>query len=140
MTVHLMPMMLWGYVDPVTHKDIEVSEEEMYMSDDDPEEGGKPWSDRKKTGWKEPEPMEKLPNMDEEEEGEGEINDDEEWMTDDEEDEDGNSMEEEEEDGEGGGEGDQMDLDGSDEESDEGMDEEFLRSMDVDDAGNLLNP
>lgn len=32
---HMIPMMLWGYVDPKTREDIKVSEEEMYMSDDD---------------------------------------------------------------------------------------------------------
>ena len=30
---YLMNMMIWGYVDPITGKNIPVSEEEMYMSD-----------------------------------------------------------------------------------------------------------
>lgn len=38
---HMIPMMLWGYVDPKTREDIKVSEEEMYMSEDD-EDGEKP--------------------------------------------------------------------------------------------------
>jgi hypothetical protein len=32
---HIMEMMIWGYVDPITGKDIPVTEEEMYMSDDE---------------------------------------------------------------------------------------------------------
>ncbi|KAH9209653.1 hypothetical protein DL95DRAFT_394206, partial [Leptodontidium sp. 2 PMI_412] len=31
---HIMGMMLWGYVDPVTGKDTPATEDEMYMSDD----------------------------------------------------------------------------------------------------------
>lgn len=30
---HIMEMMLWGYIDPITGKDIPLTEEEMYMSD-----------------------------------------------------------------------------------------------------------
>lgn len=32
---HIMGMFLWGYVDPMTGLDIEVTEEEMYMSEDE---------------------------------------------------------------------------------------------------------
>ena len=32
---HIMNMMVWGYVDPITGRDIPVSEEEMYMSDEE---------------------------------------------------------------------------------------------------------
>ena len=32
---YIMQMMLWGYVNPVTGKNIEVSEEEIYMSDEE---------------------------------------------------------------------------------------------------------
>ncbi|OBT84475.1 hypothetical protein VE02_06461 [Pseudogymnoascus sp. 03VT05] len=35
---HLLYMMLWGHVDPVTGRDIKPSDEEMYMSDTDDEE------------------------------------------------------------------------------------------------------
>ncbi|KFY26108.1 hypothetical protein V493_04260 [Pseudogymnoascus sp. VKM F-4281 (FW-2241)] len=35
---HLLYMMLWGHVDPVTGKDIKPSDEEMYMSDTEDEE------------------------------------------------------------------------------------------------------
>ena len=38
---HIMSMMLWGYVDPITVKDTPPTEAEMYMSDDaeDPDKG-----------------------------------------------------------------------------------------------------
>jgi hypothetical protein len=32
---HIMPMMIWGYMDRTTGKAIKVTEEEMYMSDDE---------------------------------------------------------------------------------------------------------
>lgn len=32
---HMMNMLLWGYVDPITKQNIKVSDEEMYMSDED---------------------------------------------------------------------------------------------------------
>jgi hypothetical protein len=32
---HMMSMLLWGYVDPVTKQNIAVRDEEMYMSEDD---------------------------------------------------------------------------------------------------------
>jgi hypothetical protein len=32
---HITQMMLWGYVDPITGENIKVSEEEMYMSDEE---------------------------------------------------------------------------------------------------------
>jgi hypothetical protein len=37
LNIHFEDMMLWGYVDPVTKRDIEVTEEEKYMSEEDDE-------------------------------------------------------------------------------------------------------
>ncbi|KFY06382.1 hypothetical protein V491_08667 [Pseudogymnoascus sp. VKM F-3775] len=48
---HLLYMMLWGHVDPMTGRDIKPSNEEMYMSDTDDEEraiGAKMRAERKK--------------------------------------------------------------------------------------------
>lgn len=42
---HLMGMMLWGYVDLVTGKDIKLSEEEMYMSDEEERRVDPYWND-----------------------------------------------------------------------------------------------
>ncbi|KAI9744257.1 MAG: hypothetical protein M1818_002409 [Claussenomyces sp. TS43310] len=42
---HMMNMMLWGYVDPVTKENIAVSEEEMYMSDDEDGKANMPETD-----------------------------------------------------------------------------------------------
>ena len=47
---HIMEMMTWGYVDPISGKDIPVTKEEMYMSDDEEKEkekleGYEQWSD-----------------------------------------------------------------------------------------------
>ncbi|KFY68372.1 hypothetical protein V498_10655 [Pseudogymnoascus sp. VKM F-4517 (FW-2822)] len=47
---HLLYMMLWGHVDPVTGRDIKPSDEEMYMSDTEDEEraiGAKMRAERK---------------------------------------------------------------------------------------------
>ncbi|RFU35248.1 hypothetical protein B7463_g1081, partial [Scytalidium lignicola] len=32
---HILPMMLWGYVDPITGQNIQVTDEDMYMSDEE---------------------------------------------------------------------------------------------------------
>lgn len=43
---HIMMMLLWGYVDPVTGENLQPSREEMYMSDGEGEElesEGDPW-------------------------------------------------------------------------------------------------
>jgi hypothetical protein len=35
---HILGMMIWGYVDPLTGENIKVTDEEMYMSEDESEE------------------------------------------------------------------------------------------------------
>ena len=42
---HIMEMMLWGYVDPVTGQDIPMTEEEKYMSDDEDGPREPNWND-----------------------------------------------------------------------------------------------
>jgi hypothetical protein len=42
---HIMGMLLWGYVDPITGQDIKVTDEEKYMSDDEEKPRDQNWND-----------------------------------------------------------------------------------------------
>jgi hypothetical protein len=42
---HIMVMVLWGYVDPITGQDIKVTDEEKYMSDDEEKPRDQNWND-----------------------------------------------------------------------------------------------
>lgn len=117
-------MLLWGYVDPITHENIVPSDEEMWISDDDDEDGGTRWSDVANTGWREPSLQKEIidwRNRKTALEAEKDDEDDDDWSTD-------------HEDGR-----EEMDVDEdlpSDEDGD--IDDDFLESMEVDDEGRLL--
>jgi hypothetical protein len=100
---HIMEMMLWGYVDPITGEDIAVTDEEKYMSDD--EEKPDP---RARTDYSDPKGRASL-------------------------DEDSDDIEEdEEEDDEDGDEDDDEDNDEDDEEDDDDDDEDDYDDQDDD--------
>ncbi len=42
---HIMGMMLWGYVDPITAEDTPATEEEKYISDDEEKKHAALWDD-----------------------------------------------------------------------------------------------
>jgi hypothetical protein len=46
---HILPMMLWGYIDPLTGEDTPATDEEKYMSDDEDKELPFGWSDYEET-------------------------------------------------------------------------------------------